>query len=382
MDRSTITSRFKIRGDASLRVRHVKSQWANIVVTVWGQRFETTTEVDFVVEKRNNQVTFCEDGKMPQVVTLKEDEAQKYAETGFLMAPFGEHEITGVVVQGEIVGPDSESAPAPTAAASPVAAVVPKKASNSKKVEAKGKSKTFIFNEEKAAKQSWMLKGDWRIQNGGIRFTGNGSLTGRFTIRGDGIVTVKHAWGGGNWSHLIDVTIWGQKFNVFVPSGSCTVVKRGGQVTFSEEGKTPEVVTLKEEEALRTETGLFIYVAGGNAVTEVEIQGDINLPQPVTEETKWEMTIGDGRRFSVVLLPSGDFNKNDNKSDGGKWTFDGVDITLEWASGAVDRCVISADRRSFEGKGGNNVSVSGKLLHGPAWPTSKPEKGKTTQKSP
>ena len=76
-------------------------------------------------------------------------------------------------------------------------------------------------------------------------------------------------------------------------------------------------------------------------------------------ESKWELKVGDGDWRRITLWSNGRIG---NLEGTDKWAVNGNNITLTWSSGHVDRCRFSADKRRFEGKNEENITIAGKLI--------------------
>jgi hypothetical protein len=135
------------------------------------------------------------------------------------------------------------------------------------------------FNDEERITSAWLLGGEWRLQNGGIRFLDGGSLGSLFRVKGDSVIQVEYL--GGTY-HRVRVRAWGQSF---IAEGPFVVVRQGNEVTFSSKGKPPESIQLKADEvAQMADTSLEMRFESNShtpshVVMAVAVRGEIVGPE-------------------------------------------------------------------------------------------------------
>lgn len=75
--------------------------------------------------------------------------------------------------------------------------------------------------------------------------------------------------------------------------------------------------------------------------------------------SSWKHQAGNGKASTLTLWSTGRAYAPDGKT---KWTIKGKQLTLRWANGSVDKCVISQDERSYEGRNQGGVLIQGTFI--------------------
>ena len=136
----------------------------------------------------------------------------------------------------------------------------------------KKKPSVFKFRTEEEIEESWAFGNDeWRLENGGIRFTGSGAVVSRQEYVGDFVLEIEY-------KGFLSVSACGSSFEgrELELSTAATLERRGNVLTFRTAATTPVIVTLKKSErenATKIQVGNYRGVLGDVAIVSVKMLG-------------------------------------------------------------------------------------------------------------